>query len=95
MHLVQTRAHITHCEVGMEFRVRISIDATLYPEDLISLPSNFNFRTFDAYTGGKKIACPLMFTSPGHSENCASDGVCYSGVITIGAERIDAFIAFI
>ena len=53
MHLVQTCAHNTHCEVGMEFRVRISIDATLYPEDLISLPSNFNFRTFDAYTGGK------------------------------------------
>jgi hypothetical protein len=40
----------------MEFRVRFSIDATLYPEDLISLPSNFNFRTFDAYTGKKTLA---------------------------------------
>jgi hypothetical protein len=78
----------------MEFRVRISIDAILYPEDLISLPSNFNFRTFDAYTG-EKIAYSLMFTSPGHSENCASDGVRYSGVITIGAERMGAFIAVI
>jgi hypothetical protein len=38
-------------------------------------------------TRGKKIACPLIFTSPGHSENCASDVVCYSGVITTGAER--------
>jgi hypothetical protein len=36
-----------------------------------------------------------MFTSPGHSENCASDGVRYVGVVTIGAERMGGFSAFI
>jgi hypothetical protein len=56
MNLVQNCAHITHCEVGMEFRLRVSIDATLCPEDLIALPSNFNFRTFDAYTEKKSLA---------------------------------------
>jgi len=54
-------AQIPHCEVGMEFRVRFSIDATLYPEDLISLPSNFNFRTFDAYTGKKRLPSDVHF----------------------------------